>query len=141
MSASSKNELLNCIMVHLPDVSTSLSKLVADFQNIIQESEDDEDIEIIAKRVIAELHRLLSTLKESTLLIRSKVDNFDNDDKILILNYLDIFSEITSGVSLMLSWKDSDDSEDSEEKLIEAVNKLFRTGQQLVSFVDELTNE
>jgi len=128
-------------MVHLPDVSTSLSKLVADFQNIIQESEDDEDIEIIAKRVIAELHRLLSTLKESTLLIRSKVDNFDNDDKILILNYLDIFSEITSGVSLMLSWKDSDDSEDSEEKLIEAVNKLFRTGQQLVSFVDELTNE
>ena len=128
-------------MVHLPDVSTSLSKLVADFQNIIQESEDDEDIEIIAKRVIAELHRLLSTLKESTLLIRSKVDNFDNDDKILILNYLDIFSEITSGVSLMLSWKDSDDTEDSEEKLIEAVNKLFRTGQQLVSFVDELTNE
>jgi len=136
VNLQNRYDLINSLLIFLPEISTPLVNLVTYLNGAIEKDEARNEVTI--SNILKELEHLLTTLTQLTEYMQDNTLETGLELEEITL-YKKFISDVAKGMRSMLGWMK--DENEPEEKLKESVDMLFAAGQQILELVNRITND
>jgi len=132
LNLQNRQDLINSLLSHLPEISTSLVNLVTYLRDVIEK--DEVRNQKVIGELLVELERLMANIKPLFKQVKPIETGLELEEITLYKKFL---MNISFGIKSMLEWMK--DEKEPEEKIKESVDTFFVAAQQVLELVNLIT--